>query len=122
MFEALRALVEPRRVEILCLLREGEMTAGAISHHFDVTRPAVSQHLQVLKHAGLVSVRREGTRRLYSARPEGLAEVREFVDDFWAGRLEQLRVAVEEAEGESRRRAAGQRRGAEVGSGAKSDS
>lgn len=104
MFDALRALVEPRRVEILCLLREGEMTAGAISQQFDVTRPAVSQHLQVLKNAGLVSVRREGTRRLYRARPEGLSAVREFVDDFWAGRLERLQAVVEGFERKTDRR------------------
>lgn len=104
MFDVLRALVEPRRVEILCLLREAEMTSGAISQHFEVTRPTVSQHLQVLKHAGLVSMRREGTKRLYRARPEGLEDVREFVEDFWVGRLERLRLAVDEAEEARRQR------------------
>jgi DNA-binding transcriptional ArsR family regulator len=56
-----------------------------------VTRPAISQHLQVLASAGLVSVRREGTRRLYSAPLEGLAELRDFLDEFWDGRLLLLR-------------------------------
>jgi len=91
-------------MEILCLLRDEEMSAGAISSHFAVTRPTVSQHLQVLKRAGLVSIRREGTKRLYRARVAGFEELREFVNDFWIGRLERLRFAVEEAEDELRRR------------------
>ena len=61
-----------------------------------MTRPAISQHLTVLKNAGLVSERREGTRRLYSARPEGLAELRAFLDGFWEDRLERLKLAAEQ--------------------------
>jgi DNA-binding transcriptional ArsR family regulator len=92
----LHALGEPRRLEILRLVRDRELPAGAIAERFDVTRPAISQHLTVLKRAGLVSERRDGARRLYRARPEGLAELRDFLDGFWASRLEQLKVAAED--------------------------
>jgi DNA-binding transcriptional ArsR family regulator len=95
---ALKAIAEPRRREILRLVRDRELPAGEIAAHFEVTRPAVSQHLQVLKAAGLVSERRDGTRRLYRARPEGLAELRAFLEDFWSVRLRRLRKVVEEAE------------------------
>ena len=77
---ALRAIAAPRRRQILSLVRAAELTAGEIASHFDVTRPAVSQHLRVLKEAGLVSERRSGTRRLYRARPEGLTELRAFLE------------------------------------------
>ena len=92
---AVRAIAEPRRREILSLVRDEELSAGEIASRFDVTRPAISQHLTVLKDAGLVSERREGTRRIYSARPEGLAELREFLDGFWSDRLERLKLAAE---------------------------
>jgi DNA-binding transcriptional ArsR family regulator len=91
----LKAIAEPRRRQILTLVREGELSAGAIAAHFDVTRPAISQHLNVLKEAGLVSERRSGTRRLYRARPEGLAELKVFLDGFWADRLEALKREAE---------------------------
>ncbi len=99
---ALQAIAEPRRREILRLVRDEELTAGGIASHFDVTRPAISQHLRVLHGAGLVTERRDGTRRLYRARPEGLAELRAFVEDFWDGGLDRLKA---EAEAEERRRA-----------------
>jgi DNA-binding transcriptional ArsR family regulator len=99
---AIRALAEPRRRRILELVREGELTAGEIASAFDVSRPAVSQHLTVLKHAGLLEERREGTRRLYRARPEGLEDVRGFIETFWDGRLERLRLAAEHEEGRRR--------------------
>src|SRR5213083_1751946 len=73
---ALKAIAAPRRRQILTLVRSDELSAGEIAAHFDVTRPAVSQHLRVLKDAHLLVERREGTRRLYRARPEGLAELR----------------------------------------------
>src|SRR5690606_28801818 len=150
----LEAIAEPRRREILRLVRSDELPAGAIAQRFadvtrpaisqhlkvlreaglvterregprrlhrarpgglaalpagaiaqrfaDVTRPAISQHLKVLREAGLVTERREGTRRLYRARPEGLAELREFLDQFWDDRLENLRVHAERAEREER--------------------
>ena len=74
---ALRAIAEPHRRQILRLVWDGELSAGEIASHFEVTRPAISQHLTVLKEAGLVSERRNGTKRLYRARPEGLAELGE---------------------------------------------
>src|SRR6266511_3482460 len=92
---ALDALAEPRRREIVELVRDRELAAGEIAANFDVTRPAISQHLGVLKHAGLLSERREGTKRLYRARPEGLAEVRAFLEEFWADRLDALKRAAE---------------------------
>jgi DNA-binding transcriptional ArsR family regulator len=98
---ALKAIAEPRRRAILGLVREDELSAGEIASHFDVTRPAVSQHLNVLKEAGLVSERRNGTRRLYRARPEGLVELRDFLEGFWDVRLEALK---REAEKEERRK------------------
>ena len=101
---AVRAIAEPRRREILRLVRDDELTAGAIAAHFEVTRPAISQHLKVLREAGLVSERRQGTRRLYRARPEGLAELRAFVEAFWDEGLARLRREAE-AEERSRRHA-----------------
>jgi DNA-binding transcriptional ArsR family regulator len=97
----LDALAEPRRRQILDLVRERELAAGEIAAKFDVTRPAISQHLGVLKQAGLLHERREGTKRLYRARPEGLADLREFLDEFWNQRLD---VLTREAEREERRR------------------
>ena len=95
---ALKAIAEPRRRQILSLVRDGELSAGEIASHFDVTRPAVSQHLTVLKEAGLVDERRNGTRRLYRARPEGLAEVRTFLEEFWSERLDALKREAEREE------------------------
>jgi DNA-binding transcriptional ArsR family regulator len=95
---ALKAIAEPRRRRILTLVRDGELSAGEIAAHFDVTRPAVSQHLNVLKEAGLVSERRNGTRRLYRARPEGLAELKAFLEEFWDERLETLKHEAERKE------------------------
>jgi DNA-binding transcriptional ArsR family regulator len=95
---ALKAIAAPTRRRILTLVRDDELSAGEIASHFDVTRPAVSQHLNVLKEAGLVSERRNGTRRLYRARPEGLAELRAFLEDFWNVRLEALKREAEKEE------------------------
>ncbi len=94
----LQAIAEPRRREILVLIRDGELASGDIAAHFDVTRPAISQHLQVLSAAGLVSVRKDGTRRLYQARPEGLADLRAFLESFWDDRLLRLKQAAEAEE------------------------
>lgn len=92
---ALRALAEPRRREILSLVRDRELPAGEIARRFDVTRPAISQHLAVLKEAGLVTERRDGTRRLYRARPDGAAELRTWLDAFWDDGLDRLKAAAE---------------------------
>jgi DNA-binding transcriptional ArsR family regulator len=90
-----RALAEPRRREILRLVRDDELSAGAIASHFDVSRPAISQHLGVLKDAGMLVERREGTRRLYRVRPEGFNELRRYLDDFWGEGLARLKSAAE---------------------------
>jgi len=92
---ALRALSDPGRRRILTLVRDEEHSAGEIAAEFTVSWPAVSQHLRVLKEAGLVTERREGTRRLYRARPEGLDDVRAFLDEFWDDKLERLQREVE---------------------------
>ncbi len=93
--EALRALAEPRRRAILRLVAHDELAAGEIAAAFDVTRTAVSQHLTVLRNAGLLSERKVGTRRLYRARPEGLVGLREFLDDMWASSLDVARRLAE---------------------------
>ena len=91
----LRALAEPRRREILRLVWSQELPAGEIAEHFAVTRPAISQHLTVLKSAGLLAERRDGTRRLYRARQDRLAEVLKFLESFWDERLAALTQAAE---------------------------
>lgn len=98
MQDVLKALAEPRRQEILHLLGASELPAGEIARHFSVSRPAISQHLQVLKAAGLVTERRLGTRHLYQARPEGLAELRAFIQEFWDDSLSRLTDAAEAEE------------------------
>jgi DNA-binding transcriptional ArsR family regulator len=97
---ALKAIAAPRRRQILTLVRDGELSAGEIASHFDVTRPAVSQDLTLLKEAGLVDERRNGTRRLYRARPEGLGELRAFLEEFWDTRLDALKREAEREERE----------------------
>lgn len=92
---ALRAIAEPRRRAILRLVARDELAAGEIAAAFDITRTAVSQHLTVLKKAGLLSERRDGTRRLYRARAEGLAGLREYLDDMWADSLDAARRIAE---------------------------
>src|SRR5919201_1888773 len=109
MQQVFHAIGEPRRREILRLIQDRELSAGEIASQFDVTRPAISQHLTVLKKAGLISERREGTRRLYRARPEALSELRTFLDGFWEEHLERLKLVVEEDEGSERRGRAARR-------------
>jgi DNA-binding transcriptional ArsR family regulator len=92
---AARAIAEPRRRQILAMVRDGELSAGEIAAGFEISRPAVSQHLAVLREAGLLSERRQGTSRLYRARPEGMASLRDFMSQFWTDRLERLRLAAE---------------------------
>lgn len=91
----LRALADPHRREIIRLVRDDEMPAGQIAANFALTQQAVSQHLTVLKRAGLVDERREGTRRLYRFRRDALEPVRELLDEFWPDALERLKQAVE---------------------------
>jgi DNA-binding transcriptional ArsR family regulator len=92
---ALKAIAEPNRRRILRLVSDHERSAGEIAAQFELSRPAVSQHLTVLKGAGLLDERRAGTRRLYSVRPEGLRDVRTFVEQFWDDRLDRLKLDAE---------------------------
>ena len=103
MHAALKAIAEPHRREILALVAGRELAAGDIAARFDITRPAVSQHLTVLKDAGLLRERREGTKRLYTARPEGLVDLKTFLESFWGDGLERLKLAAELEEGRRRR-------------------
>lgn len=90
-----RAIAAPRRREILSLVRDDELSAGEIASRFDVSRPAISQHLAALREAGLLNERRDGTRRLYRAEPTALGGLRDFLNEFWTDRLERLRLAAE---------------------------
>lgn len=92
---AIRAIAESRRRDILRLVWDAERTAGDIAEQFDVTRPAISQHLRVLKDAGLIEERREGTRRWYRAVPENLGELRPFLEAMWEESLDRLKYAAE---------------------------
>jgi DNA-binding transcriptional ArsR family regulator len=103
MEEAIRAIAEPNRRRILQLVTAKELSAGEIASRFEITRPAVSQHLGVLREAGLVTERREGTRRLYSLRPEGFDDLKSFLEAFWNEGLERLKEAAELEEGRRRR-------------------
>jgi len=93
--EVFDALAQPKRREILRQLAGGELSAGEVASHFSVTQPAISQHLRVLKQAGLISERRDGARRLYSVRAEGLADLHSFLADVMPDGLERLRKAAE---------------------------
>jgi DNA-binding transcriptional ArsR family regulator len=96
---AFRALAEPHRRGILRLLRDQPCSVTEIARQFDITQQAVSQHLKVLKDAGLVAVRPQGQRRMYIVRPEGLAGLRDFLAEFWPDSLGQLKQAVEAGDG-----------------------
>jgi DNA-binding transcriptional ArsR family regulator len=97
--DVLRAIAEPRRRAILRLVATEELPAGRIAEHFDVTRSAVSQHLQVLKDAGLILERRDGTRRIYRASEEALTELRNVVESLWQQSLMKARDTAEGVEG-----------------------
>jgi DNA-binding transcriptional ArsR family regulator len=106
----LRAIAEPNRREILRLVWSRERAAGDIARHFDITRPAVSQHLRVLREAGLLSERRDGTRRFYRALPETLGELRAVLEAYWEDTLVTLKTAAERAEQSERKRGKRERR------------
>jgi DNA-binding transcriptional ArsR family regulator len=93
---ALDALGDPTRRVVVELLREGERSVREITDHTAVSQPAVSQHLRVLREAGLVDVRPAGARRLYRIRPDGFADVRAWVDRFWDDALAAFVAHVEE--------------------------
>jgi len=95
---ALDALGDPTRRAIVEQLREGARAVGEIARDLPVSRPAASQHLRVLKDAGLVRDRRDGTRRLYELDAQGMAELRSYLDGFWAAGLEGFKAAAESSE------------------------
>jgi DNA-binding transcriptional ArsR family regulator len=92
----LDALGDPTRRAIFERLRSGPRAVGEIANELPVSRPAVSQHLRVLKEAGLVTERRNGTRRLYRVDPDGLAELRDYFDAFWNEALTAFKAAAED--------------------------
>ena len=93
--EVLRALADPHRRQILRLVRDGELAAGAIASHFDASQQAISHHLQVLAKAGLLTERRDGVRRLYALDLEGLHPMREVLSELWPSALQRLKQVVE---------------------------
>jgi DNA-binding transcriptional ArsR family regulator len=96
---AFQAIAEPRRRAILRLVRDRPQSVNEIADQFDITQQAVSQHLKVLREAGLVAMRQDGQRRLYIVRPEGLDAIRELLEELWPASLEQLKRAVESDRG-----------------------
>lgn len=94
--EAAAALADPIRRRVLELVRDEEWPAGRLADEFDVSRPAVSRHLRVLREAGLVHERRDGRLRLYRANPAALGELRGWIDAYWTGRLDALKRLSEE--------------------------
>src|SRR5688572_19893557 len=96
--ESLTALADPTRRSVFERLAGGPRSVGEIAAELPVSRPAASQHLRVLKEAGLVSERRNGTRRYYSVRPDGLAELRGYVERFWEEALSSFKAATERGE------------------------
>lgn len=100
--QVLDALGDPTRRRILELVRDGARPVGEIARELPVSRPAVSQHLRVLKDAGLVRDRREGTRRLYAVDAAGLVALRAYLETFWETALAAFKDAAEiEADGGS---------------------
>lgn len=95
--KALQCLSDPTRRQVFERLRAGPQSVGVLARGLPVSRPAVSQHLKVLKEAGLVNERPEGARRVYYIDPEGLGELRRWLDRFWSDALESFREEVERA-------------------------
>ena len=101
----LDALGDPTRRQILEVVRDGAKPVGEIARHLPVSRPAVSQHLRVLKEAGLVRDRRDGTRHLYAVDPDGLTVLRAYLETFWDTALSAFAEAAEAEDRKERRRA-----------------
>lgn len=96
--DALTALADPTRRSVFERLAGGDRSVGEIAAELPVSRPAVSQHLRVLKEAGLIGERRVGTRRYYSLRRDGLVELRDYVEGFWEEALASFKRAAERGE------------------------
>jgi DNA-binding transcriptional ArsR family regulator len=94
--DVLTALADPTRRQVFELLRRGPRPVGELAGELPVSRPAVSQHLKVLKDAGLVREQRDGTRRLYAPNGDGLAALRDYVDGLWDEALAAFKTAAEE--------------------------
>jgi DNA-binding transcriptional ArsR family regulator len=100
----LQALSNETRSKIVDLVREREMTAGAIARHFKLTRPGVSQHIGILRDAGLLDERRVGAKRLYAINGENFGELVEYVETFWRSRLRRLKQSAEIMQRSKRRK------------------
>ncbi len=98
--EAIAALADPTRRSVFETLRAGPRSVGDLAAGLPVSRPAVSQHLRVLKDAGLVRERREGTRNFYSVDGDGLADLREYFEGFWDEALAAFKAAAESEGGD----------------------
>ena len=94
----LQALSNETRFKIVDLVRDREMTAGGIARHFKLTRPGVSQHIGILRDAGLLDERRVGAKRLYAINGQSFGELVEYVEAFWRSRLRRLKHAAETME------------------------
>ena len=101
---ALAVLADPTRRKVFERLRTGPRAVNALAAGLPVSRPAVSQHLRVLKEAGLVEERSEGVRRIYSVRREGLAELRDWLDSFWGDALDAFKLEAERSHRERGRK------------------
>ena len=97
--KAIAALADPTRLQLFEKLRKGPSAVGTLAQGLRVSRPAVSQHLKVLEGAGLVSVRKSGTRRIYRVEVQGLVELRRYLDQFWGETLEAFKKEAEHGEG-----------------------
>ena len=108
--DAVKIIAEPRRRELLRLCWHAERSAGELAGAFDVTFGAVSQHLKVLRDAGLVTVRQEGTRRFYRADRVALGPLADYLESLWGGQLDRLAALAEAAEADSGDRETGDRK------------
>lgn len=99
--DSIAALADPTRRAVFERLRGGPRPVAELAHGLPVSRPAVSQHLRVLKEAGLVRERREGTRNFYSVNGDGLGELREYIEGFWDDALEAFKAAADNQEKEA---------------------
>jgi DNA-binding transcriptional ArsR family regulator len=97
---ALEALADPTRRAVFERLRQGPSPVGRLASFLPVSRPAVSQHLRVLKEAGLVTEEQDGTRRIYRIDPSGLGQLRAWLDQFWESALDAFKAEVEKQDGE----------------------
>ncbi|MFI8186731.1 ArsR/SmtB family transcription factor [Actinacidiphila glaucinigra] len=100
--DAVRAVAEPRRREILHLVWDAELSAGQIAERFDVTFGAVSQHLRVLRDSGLVTLRQDGKRRYYRADREAMGPLADYLQSMWATKVDTLAALAEAAEAAER--------------------